>query len=200
MTDAPTLMGDMPPEYTLWVDEMYDDMVKFARSRGGDAGAVDDAILRTSHSDAFPVNDATLWWTWHCGAIRSYLSNRARGRERDADLAREVAGAISTERGTRALAAPTFPDKTSRRGPRANLVVFHTEEDKPEVTILRPKMVGWFHVREVGRCDKCGLQVRWELEREDDDPDAKPDYIPVLACYGCGRRRYNREGGSRVQA
>lgn len=199
MTDL-TLLGHMPPEYLKWADDHYDDLVKFARSRNSGADAVDDAILRTSHSEKFPVNDMTLWWSWHRWAVQSYISHQARGAARAADLAQEVAGAITSERGTRRM--PADPQAAHERPHdqfKRSLHVYHTEEEKPEGAILQPAMRGWYHVCEVTRCRRCGLQVRWEMEREpfDDALDGTPTLIPVAACYGCGRRDYGRVPGYR---
>jgi hypothetical protein len=192
----------MPPEYDEWVNDNYHDMLKFALSRGSSAEAVDDAVLRTIQSEAFPVNDMTLWWTWHCGAIRSYISHQARGGARAADLAQEVAGAISSERGTRQYIYRGISTNDAPEAARpAPLIYFHTEEDKPEghpPVLALGQFKGIYHVREIARCTHCGLPVRWEMEREpyDDVLDGHPTYIPVAACFGCGRRQYNRAPGN----
>jgi len=154
--------------YDDWVNENYDRLERFARSRGGGPAAVDEAVRRTLESEAFPANNGDLWWSWHCSAIRSVLSNERRGGKR-AIVALEHAGAIHTKQPLR----PADTWAWSSIGARLPFVNLHLNW-RDEVT-----------VQHVGACRRCAGRLYLRFERE-----VPGEYfVPALGCAN-GHRQY----------
>lgn len=149
----------MMPEYDEWVNKHYERLAAVARSRVGLSGAmdayeiVDTAVMRALASVTFPANDESIWWSWHCSAIRSAVSHalvsELRGR---ANVSAESAAAILSE----------AQRKKTRR--REKLQVHpHTirrKYPKPRWS----QFVKFAHIVQVEVC-KCGAPLWWCAER-----------------------------------
>ena len=86
------MSADDPIGFGEWMERHRASLNEFARKIGGDDEDVAKAVQRTLESESFPSNNDNLWRTWCEGAIRSVVSNKARGEARAA-RALERAGA-----------------------------------------------------------------------------------------------------------
>ena len=166
-----------PIEYGIWYRFNRSRMLRFARKLGLAEDAVNDAVRRTLEpTSLFPANDASLWWSWHCGVIRSLASTQTRGRARAAKALHD----------TGAIQAPSMGTQTKHyTRDLGNGPIVYKQPLGHTVHYWPSRPISEVFVCPAGRCKKCGFVLSMRLERE----TPADDWIEVFGCAN-GHRQY----------